>query len=605
MPVARFQMPDGRVARFEVPEGTSPEQAQALIQKQIGAPQEKAAPKPGFARGVKDSAVNTLAGLAQGAASLPDIPFMIGEAGNKGFRNVVDAGLRLFGAEGAADRLARGQEALDRNRFTTIGNQIERAFPTKEGFGLSRFASQFAGGLMAGGPKLSPPPVGFDALAPKVATKGVQKASRIAQAAIAKRLNADGIRPDQAGQMMDDAAARGVPLSLMDVGDNMRGLGGYLSRTSGPSKTLIRNALKTRQAGAGERIRGAVSRDLGPISNTFDESDGLIQAARATAAPLYDEAYKAPGAASSEIADILKTPAGKGALSRAYTIAKNERVDPTSLGFDLDAQGEVILNRVPNMRSLDYVKRGLDDILEAQRDPFGNLRLDESGRAINKVRADLLTEMDKVNPTYQAAREAYAGPAAANEALWKGKKAISKTAEEIERTVAKMSEFERGQYASGFRASMAEAIDKSGGSADVANKMLGTSAKRKALAKVFGGEKGLTSFLAGRQMDDIAGSGDLISNPLVAAAGNAAIGRPRSAITNLIEAGRGRIEFGANKTADEARNQAAALLSEVNPNAIRKIMAESIRQNTLRIARENRNARVGLASGVAGVNSSR
>lgn len=35
MPVARFQLPDGRVARFEVPEGTTPEQAQSLIQAQL------------------------------------------------------------------------------------------------------------------------------------------------------------------------------------------------------------------------------------------------------------------------------------------------------------------------------------------------------------------------------------------------------------------------------------------------------------------------------------------------------------------------------------------------------------------------------------------
>jgi len=38
MPVARFQMPDGRIARFEVPEGTSPEQAQSLMEAHFAAP---------------------------------------------------------------------------------------------------------------------------------------------------------------------------------------------------------------------------------------------------------------------------------------------------------------------------------------------------------------------------------------------------------------------------------------------------------------------------------------------------------------------------------------------------------------------------------------
>jgi len=35
MPIARFEMPDGRVARFEVPEGTTPEQAQQAIMAQL------------------------------------------------------------------------------------------------------------------------------------------------------------------------------------------------------------------------------------------------------------------------------------------------------------------------------------------------------------------------------------------------------------------------------------------------------------------------------------------------------------------------------------------------------------------------------------------
>ena len=36
MPIAKFEMPDGRIAKFEVPEGTTAEQAQQLISEQIG-----------------------------------------------------------------------------------------------------------------------------------------------------------------------------------------------------------------------------------------------------------------------------------------------------------------------------------------------------------------------------------------------------------------------------------------------------------------------------------------------------------------------------------------------------------------------------------------
>ena len=35
MPIARFQMPDGRVARYEVPDGTTPEQAQAMFERDL------------------------------------------------------------------------------------------------------------------------------------------------------------------------------------------------------------------------------------------------------------------------------------------------------------------------------------------------------------------------------------------------------------------------------------------------------------------------------------------------------------------------------------------------------------------------------------------
>lgn len=45
MPIARVQLPDGRIGRFEVPEGTTPEQAQSLIQAKLPALSQSAAPQ--------------------------------------------------------------------------------------------------------------------------------------------------------------------------------------------------------------------------------------------------------------------------------------------------------------------------------------------------------------------------------------------------------------------------------------------------------------------------------------------------------------------------------------------------------------------------------
>jgi len=91
MPIARFEMPDGRIARFEVAEGTTPEQAQAMIAEQVatsaspmsfgetaggaatGRPinrgrrniQETPRPLESFAAGVTKSAIDPLLGGAQ------------------------------------------------------------------------------------------------------------------------------------------------------------------------------------------------------------------------------------------------------------------------------------------------------------------------------------------------------------------------------------------------------------------------------------------------------------------------------------------------------------------------------------------------------------
>jgi hypothetical protein len=72
MPIARFQLPDGRIARFEVPEGTTPEQAQAMMEAQVGeltaTPEQK--PKEGLIAGLEKGTESTFSQLRSGIGSL-------------------------------------------------------------------------------------------------------------------------------------------------------------------------------------------------------------------------------------------------------------------------------------------------------------------------------------------------------------------------------------------------------------------------------------------------------------------------------------------------------------------------------------------------------
>lgn len=102
MPVARFQMPDGRVARFEVPEGTTPEQANALISQQFG----ETAPAPEMPA-QEQKAPKTLLGkmwanAKQGGRDLADFATMdYPDVGEGEFQQI----LKKKRQEGTADRL--------------------------------------------------------------------------------------------------------------------------------------------------------------------------------------------------------------------------------------------------------------------------------------------------------------------------------------------------------------------------------------------------------------------------------------------------------------------------------------------------------------------
>lgn len=478
----------------------------------------------------------------------------------------------------------------------------------------------------------------------------------VGRSIVSKALEADNVSPRAAAAAIQDAEKRGVPLMLADLGSNIRGLAGSLSRRPGQSRTIARNAVLGRQEGQGERIRGAITRDLGPIVNPHEVSDQLVARARAAAAPLYDEAYKAAVVGTPELDAILSTPAGQQALGRARTIAANERRDPAALGFRLGEDGGVMLEPTVPMtltsagkeggapvqqrgfttQTLDYVKRGLDDIIEANRDPVTRrLHLDEAGRAINDVRASLVNEMDRLNPAYKQARAAYQGPAREKQAMELGRKALNASDQEIVRMTDGLSDSELDQFLLGYRSAMGDVVDRRVDGGDKTAALLGSPRKRQALERAFGDRANLDQFgrtlqderqayetyraiatgspTAERLADDaMTDDLSLLQDATGKAIKGAATGGLAGLIANGWDAAGDVWKFGAGKAGERAREDAAALLFNTDRAALEDAMRQALKlqaADRLRLQSLDRGSRYigGLfgrgAGGVAAIGS--
>jgi hypothetical protein len=441
---------------------------------------------------------------------------------------------------------------------------------------------------------------------------------------VAERLAADNLSPADAAAAMTAARANGTPSVLADLGENARALGGSVSRQPGAARNIATTTTLDRQMGQGDRVKDAISRDLGPTTDTLAESNRLMAEAKAKAGPLYAKFHANPARSSPEMESLLQTPAGRNALNGARLIAANERVSPDKTAFGLNDQGETVLTRKPSPQSIDYVKQGLDDILEGYRDKTtGKVNLDRYGRSVESVRASLVKESDRLFPDYAAARRAYAGPAAMRQAMQDGKAALNKSPNEINQRLINMSPAETQHYALGLRSAISDALDRSGDGANKVRLLIGTPQKRAVLARVFGNTGDVDRLVstlgneqaahltyqavhggsptATRLAEDQANSdGELLKK----AAGWA--GAAKHGVTGLIGHGVGEVsnalQFGVGEAGKSARENAAALLFSSNPSDFHNTIVSATRSNRVASQRVNAlNLGVAKAGGKIGM----
>lgn len=401
----------------------------------------------------------------------------------------MDSGARTAGGLGGfgATMLLPGAAAGWIGRGTGVGGRAARAAgvggatgavygsgAADDGLG-ERLTGGAVGGAAGGvlGAAAQPLVEGVTAAAPRVAA-GIEEAGNRVRGLLGRNVPEAEITPEatnaateyvrgileRSGGALDSAAeVRGKPITAAEaIGPLGEQNVTSLARRSGATPMRAAEQLITRNREAPQRLL----EDFAGVSGV-DPRDafGVVQSisdrGRRVAGPLYEKAYAQSVELTPELAEILATPAGRQAMNRARTIAANERRNPDDLGFVLDDAGEVSMSATPSVQTLDYVKRGLDSVLDDFRNPVTRkLSLDTQSRPVaglaSEFRNGLIEATGGAEGAYSRALQAAGEPIRIEQAFNDAERLMGQSTRvrDFSDRVGRMSQGERDALLSGI-----------------------------------------------------------------------------------------------------------------------------------------------------------
>lgn len=249
------------------------------------------------------------------------------------------------------------------------------------------------------------------AVASKVAPAYAAQAEQdVAMGKIIKRINTDFPDPVERQAALEKAInTPGIGLAEALGGKNTTNLAtGAAQYPEG--KAAAQSYIDERASGSPGRIAKTFADQVSSNNDYFGTLEGITAKGRAAAGPLYDTAYAANKTiVSPQIDKLLETPAGKQALSDARIKMLN---DQSMMGVPDKELGEQARDAVQmgkmsenprggvsaglNLRSLDYVKRSLDDQIGAA---YGTPGGADNARILTGLKNNLVSALDDADET--------------------------------------------------------------------------------------------------------------------------------------------------------------------------------------------------------------
>ena len=541
MPIAKIQLPDGRIGRFEVAEGTTPDQVLEFANNQFGGqeqqmqqPQERTPTQP-----TQYVERNTLTSgdISQGEALLTT-------ATNVPFGPRIKAGLSAISAKAQG-----GDESISRFYDEALSNELSKLRQAREVFPKQSFASQLATDVIGGGAVLKGlgiagntakqvlkggaviggttalgetkdisnlPQSLTDLLAGSVAGsvgsvagqqagKALGKTSKALPSIIQKfkpntpeKVLSQIITPEEAGQQAGELATKieqGRITALPEQGnENILGLTRILGKTPGSNK-IITSYINNKTATSAKRVGDLLNNNLSAESY-FNKLDDTILKRKEVASPLFTKAYQEGNDALKQAMTMPTT--GNAKLGKVRELINDDRIKSAIMTARKDYG---INQEIPDIsiETLHGARQVVDDIIGSAK------RAGENNKARSYI--DLKNKINNVvydvAPTMKEADKTFAGFSALKNAQEEGLKfGKLRNGEEVKRYISGLSDGEKETHKIGVKEYYMDIIKGTSDRNSSARKIFSEPLEREKLEAVFNNPKQFNDF-ARRINDEI------------------------------------------------------------------------------------------------------
>jgi len=315
---------------------------------------------------------------------------------------------------------------------------------------------------------------------------------------VLEAMSRDEMTPADVRAKMIADQKMGVKPMLMDVTPSTKTLGEAVVTLPGKGRKTLGTPLEERLEQGRDLVGERTSRTLAKGQDFTATEDSLVGRLRANANNMYDRAYAHGSVDDTRLLKVLEDETFKDAFREAQRIANKEAraaelrgEDPSKYVlndiYNLDADGNMVsVGKIPDVRTLDYIKRGIDALIDKGYQGKGMAKAEAN--ALKDLRKAYIGVIDENVPEYAAARAKYAGDMEVLDALRLGKDEYltpKMLPEQARKLVSGMSDAEKDALRIGAAQSILTKIMDAPQQINAAQRVIGAPATRKRLEALF------------------------------------------------------------------------------------------------------------------------